>query len=472
MRRLPHPTPFGEYDLQGLLEQGRTSAIYIAKQQATNEMVALKILLPEFSQNKTIVTLFQQEMSLSQLPDHPNVVKTISSGIWNNYHYIVMELLSGESLKKILKKQPISLQRALDLIVQLCQAVSYLHEHGMVHGDIKPENLLVTSQGQLKLIDFGIADWAASSALQARPTTLKGTPLYMSPELIQGLSSPTPQSDIYAIGIVAYELLMSKITHGQVLLSLVPQGFQSILSKALQPDPNNRYTAVRELTVEIAKYIQSGKLKSDKHGTDYYIELYDQLETSRQSLIDLALLTPLNALHKPYGLTISAGIGLQGVFLGFNERERAFCFSVMPDIGLQGVLQSYQFYEQWKHHLIDSSTQLARFRYTQDRLHIDSLEWGHLFIQHNTHVQRLSVSIDIPLHAIDRIIYVGLSLIHFHEFPSTPQAPLALLIQEAVEKTVLLVPQQQTEALLQHIRLLGGGILESSPIVILSFPIH
>jgi serine/threonine protein kinase len=527
-------TIFGEYELLGLLERGRTSAIYIARthhevpqlsrpsslqahqESEGTEMVAIKILLPEFSRNQEVLALFQQEMALAKLPDHPNVVKTIKgstckSSAWGDVYYIVMELLSGESLKKTLERNPISLQRALDLLIQLCQAVSHLHEHGIVHGDIKPENVLITAQGQLKLIDFGIAEWAANSSGKHRPTTLKGTPLYMSPELLTSSSRPTAQSDIYAIGIVAYELLMSKITHGKVLLSLLPQGFQAILAKALQPNPDDRYRTVRDLMEALANYIRTDTFKRDKHGTDYYVELYDQLELARQALFDVVFFTPLRASNLTYGFTVSSGIGFQGIFLGMREfssnareqgtQQYAFCFSIMKDSGLKGVLESYQAYEHWRMAQYLSSKTVLLYPYSnvshenpllpqykttcfiypkkdhlkngskEEVVHIERFEWGHLFGQTSMVVQNLTAQTEISTKSFDRLIYIGLMLIPFQEFPSTPQAPFEILIQEAIYKTRDLSPQRQTEALLQHIRLLGGGILERSPIVILSLPL-
>jgi len=279
----PIPEKIGRYKIEGLLQRGGMSYLYLGIHPETFEPIIVKVLSPKFASQKEIVARFLNEARIIALTDHPNIIRLYDYGEWENGLYIALEFVRGTSLRTILAHQPFSLRKALEIILETAYALCHLHTHGVVHGDLKPENILITDDDHVKLIDFGIAKMLTDES--APGGTMVGTPVYMSPEAARGTAALTFASDIYSLGILAYELVLGKITHGRVILSLAPQGMQKILTRALQPNIEDRYPDIVDFIMDVANYMNSAEVEKDRQGSDYFFELYERLEKFHEATL-------------------------------------------------------------------------------------------------------------------------------------------------------------------------------------------
>lgn len=200
----------GPYALQSHLGAGGMGIVYRAVHRGLDAPRAVKILPFNLAQDELFVTRFQREARLAARLRHPHIVQVHDVGEADGIHYIAMELLEGRSLRElILREGPVPLPDALALLRQLAEALDFAHGAGVAHRDVKPGNAFVSRNGHLTLVDFGIARAAEESHLTGTGM-LVGTAEYMAPELVLGESSGMP-SDLYALGIVAYELLTGRV---------------------------------------------------------------------------------------------------------------------------------------------------------------------------------------------------------------------------------------------------------------------
>jgi len=331
------PQQIDKYKIEGLMTRGGMSLLYLATHPETQEAIIIKVLLPKYLSEHDVVERFLNEARVIALANHPNIIRLIGSGEWQNGLYIAMEFVKGSSLRKILQHQPYSLKRALDVLLQIAYAVSHLHSHGVVHGDLKPENILITEQGQVKVIDFGIAQLLTDRKKEA-PSRFVGTPVYMSPELGLDRHKFSFQSDIYALGIIAYELALGKISHGRLILSLAPRGLQKILHKALQPKPEDRYSDMCDFISDLSTYIKSETFQKDKHGSDYFLEIFEELEQLQGAILsDRAPSWP----DSETGIIYLQGLSLSGQYvdcLELGKGKRAIFMAECEKKGASGLV--------------------------------------------------------------------------------------------------------------------------------------
>ncbi len=276
------PAKIGPYPIESLLEKGGMSLLYLACHPETKEPITVKVLSPRYSQETEVVKRFLKEAEIIALADHPNIVKLYGQGTWEGGLYIAMEFVQGVSLKKVIQHRPMSLKRALELVLEISYALCHLHTHGVIHRDLKPENVLLTETGQVKVIDFGIAQLlseAAELAPEKRPRVI-GTPFYMSPEQRDHPDSVSFPSDIYSLGIIAYELILGRLSQGHLHLSLIPKGLQKILSKALQENVDARYQDIVEFISDITSYLGSPLLTKERKGGNFLGEITETLEAA------------------------------------------------------------------------------------------------------------------------------------------------------------------------------------------------
>lgn len=274
------PEKIGPYKIESLLETGGMSQVYLAAHPETKEPVTIKVLLPKFLSHQEVVQRFINEAEIISLADHPNIVKLYSQGQWENGLFIAMEFIQGASLRQFIQHNPLSLKRALEIILEISYALCHLHTHGVIHRDLKLENILMTENGQVKVIDFGIAQVLSDSPVvptNARPRII-GTPVYMSPEQRENPESVSYPSDIYSLGIIAYELVLGKLSHGHIHLSMMPKGMQKILTKALQPKPSERYQDIVDFIADISSYLNSTMIGKERKTGDQIGEVIEQLQ--------------------------------------------------------------------------------------------------------------------------------------------------------------------------------------------------
>jgi serine/threonine protein kinase len=231
--------------------------VFRAYDQRDGRCVVLKVPLPKWQSDALFEQVFEHEIQIAQRLSHPNLVSVLEAGRIDRRLYLAMEVVEGVTLEDILFHGPIRLSECLFLARQLTAALYYAHRQGLVHGDVKPANLMVTSRGFLKILDFGVA--AQTEALKNSSYTL-GTPPYMAPEVLrEGVA--TAFSDQYAVGVVLYECLTGRLPFGgyenaevafnQIhapipsLVSLrrgLPAAWELLVLKMLAKEPEKRFS--------------------------------------------------------------------------------------------------------------------------------------------------------------------------------------------------------------------------------------
>ncbi|MDP1880228.1 MAG: protein kinase [Parachlamydiaceae bacterium] len=280
------PKKIGPYQVEALLDKGGMSFLYLSTHPQTKDPITIKALFPQYLSNPEMVQRFLREAEIIALADHPNIVKLYGQGEWEGGFYIAMEFIQGISLRKYMLRNLISLKHALELVMEVSMALCHLHAHGIIHRDLKPENILVTDTGEVKVIDFGIAQMLTDHPINSQTKgRLIGTPIYMSPEQKNDPESTSYPSDIYSLGIITYELVLGKLSHGQIHLSLMPKGLQKILAKALQFEPLDRYQDIVDFMTDISIYLHSPALLKENKELDPLGDLSESLRHAQQSLV-------------------------------------------------------------------------------------------------------------------------------------------------------------------------------------------
>lgn len=283
----PLPEKIGNYRIEYLLEKGGMSILYLGTHPETQEPTIIKVLSPKFTSNPEIIKRFTNEAEIIAMTHHPNIVQLYGFGEWEGGLYIAMEFIQGISLRQYILQTPVSLSRALDIIIDVAFALCHLHAHGVIHRDLKPENILITENGTVKVIDFGIAHLLKENdkAQTTQRQQIIGTPVYMSPEQREDPSNVSYPTDIYALGIIAYELILGKLSLGQIHLSLMPKGIQKILQKALQPNLEDRYQDTVDFIADITAYRNSNALQKEKKPGDPVSEMAENLKQAQMTLV-------------------------------------------------------------------------------------------------------------------------------------------------------------------------------------------
>ncbi len=242
------------------------SLLYLGLHPETKEPITIKVLSPNYLRDKSAIDRFLREAKVIGLANHPNIVRLFGEGEWAGGLYIAMEFIQGISLRQFIVNNAMSLRRSLEVTLTVARALEHLHSHGVIHRDLKPENILVNEEGEVKVIDFGIAQMLrpeVSNDPLASSVRVMGTPVYMSPEQRQNPESVGFASDLYSLAIVAYELILGRLCHGTIHLSLMPRGLQPILTKALAPRMQNRYQKANEFIEAIEGYLASDAFEGD-----------------------------------------------------------------------------------------------------------------------------------------------------------------------------------------------------------------
>ena len=210
----------GRYQLNKLVGSGGMADVYVAHDSVLGRKVAIKVLNEELASNKKFSQRFKQEAKSASAMDHPNIVKVLdagettdtdSAGVKHTYAYLVMEYVDGLELSKLVARGPLKVPEAIRVTKELLSAIEFAHNKGIVHRDIKPDNILLTRAGKVKVLDFGIARAVAETFDDiATTTSILGTAAYFSPEQAQGQKVDI-RTDLYAIGIVLFEMLTGKV---------------------------------------------------------------------------------------------------------------------------------------------------------------------------------------------------------------------------------------------------------------------
>ena len=247
------------------LGEGGMGVVYKAEDTKLRRTVALKFLPPHASEQ---FERFLREAQAAASLNHPNIC-TIHE-IDDEHGFICMEFIAGSSVKDKIAARPLPLEEALDIAIQTCTGLQAAHEKEIVHRDIKPANLMLTPQGQVKIMDFGLAQINDRTRLTKAGTSL-GTPAYMSPEQAMG-QAVDRRSDLWSLGVVLYEMITGiRAFHGESSISTLssvlkeeakpisqtapstPSELQQIVSKAMRKDPDQRYQSMRDMHLALVE---------------------------------------------------------------------------------------------------------------------------------------------------------------------------------------------------------------------------
>jgi serine/threonine protein kinase len=223
------PPHIGPYKIDSLFNKGGMSILYLGIHPKNKKPLVVKVLSPKFIKNREVVDRFLKEAQIITLTNHPNIIKLYGQGKWEQGLYIAMEFVQGISLRQFIQQKSFSLKKALEIITQVAYALCHLHSHKIIHRDLKPENILITETGEIKVIDFGIAQLKGDSKTLTKNKKIIGTPSYMSPEQKENPENVSYNTDIFSLGIITYELILGKISNGVIQKELLPNGLKSII---------------------------------------------------------------------------------------------------------------------------------------------------------------------------------------------------------------------------------------------------
>jgi len=251
----------GNYVVTGKIGQGGIAEIYRGHQESLGRDVAIKILFTKLSNDPEIVRRFERESMVIARLNHPNIVHVIDKGIAGGRYYFVMEYVDGTSLREVIDSNSITTKTKLEMIAQSCKGLDYAHRNGVIHRDIKPANILVDKSGNPQIADFGIAQIIGPADFEMTSAdVIMGTLAYMSPEQKVSSTNIDQTTDIYAMGVIIYEILCGKKPLGRFKLPTeinneIDQAFDNIISKCLAQEPMDRYQTAVELKDAILEAI-------------------------------------------------------------------------------------------------------------------------------------------------------------------------------------------------------------------------
>ncbi len=262
-----------KFEVLGEIGRGGMGFVYLGIDRSLNRHVAIKVLPEMFNTGADMVARFQKEAHAMAMLDHPNLAPVYAFGREFNCYYLVMKYLEGDTVGALLEKRveqglppgfpPEEVRR---IVIEICKGLGHAHKRGLIHRDIKPNNIMISPEGQVTIMDFGIVKEQSTEERLTRAGLVFGTPEYLAPEQAQGLSPPGPITDLYSLGIVAYEMLTGEppfqgespfaivFKHIQEmpepLVGRVPgvtESLQAAIFKAIEKDPNARYQNAAEM---------------------------------------------------------------------------------------------------------------------------------------------------------------------------------------------------------------------------------
>jgi len=259
----------GRYEILQLIGRGGMGAVYKAHDTELDRIIALKLIRPELATNPDVLRRFKQELILARQVTHKNVIRIFDLGQSDGIKFITMDFVEGQDLRSLLlEKGKLAPEQVARIMLQICRALEAAHAEGVIHRDLKPQNIMLDASGRVYVMDFGIARSACFSGM-TQTGALIGTPEYMSPEQGRG-EKLTERSDIFSLGIIFYELLTGKSPYHSdtpfatlwkrmtqkapppvVADPALPQALSDIVAKALEIEPKNRFASAQEMAQQL-----------------------------------------------------------------------------------------------------------------------------------------------------------------------------------------------------------------------------
>ena len=267
----------GRYELRRRIAQGGTAEVYLAYDRRVRRQVAVKVL---YGRDEPFVRRFEREALAVGALSHNHILPLYDFGEQSPWYYLVMPYVDGCTLRDYLfRHKQLMLEEAASFLSQIASALQYAHDHGVVHRDVKPSNILLRQDGYAYLVDFGLAKAMQGAEVLTSAGAMVGTPEYMAPEQSNGLSDY--RSDIYSLGIILYQMLTGQLPflaespvavslkhiqstppRPRTLNSSIPQSIEDVILKAMAKDPNERYQAAKELSAAFWKALQQEMFKA------------------------------------------------------------------------------------------------------------------------------------------------------------------------------------------------------------------
>ena len=262
----------GRYEIISLIGIGGMSNVYKAVDTKTGQTVAVKFMKPELFENEELVRRFKNESKAISLLNHPNIIKVLDVSITPTEKYIVVEYIDGITLKEYIENRKILTVRETVRFTQtILDAIGYAHQNGIIHRDMKPQNVMLLRDGTIRIMDFGIARLSTANQHTVTDKAI-GSVHYISPEQVKGKESDA-RSDIYSIGIMMYEMLTGvlpftgdsavNVAMKQVnetaklpsrIVDAVPEGLEQIVMKAMEKNPADRYQSADEMIADLKRF--------------------------------------------------------------------------------------------------------------------------------------------------------------------------------------------------------------------------
>jgi hypothetical protein len=265
----------GDYEIVSILGAGGMGKVFKVRNVISDRIEAMKVLLPDLEHEPELADRFMREIKVQASLQHPNIATLHTALRVDNQLLMLMELVEGVTLDQRLQQGPIPLANGVDYIAQVLNALGYAHEHGVIHRDIKPANMMLTANGTVKLMDFGIAKAATDRRLTITGTTM-GSLYYMSPEQIKGMATTDARSDLYSVGVSLYEITTGKkpfdgdsqfaimAAHLEktpvppvTLDDKLPQDLNDVILMAIAKEPDQRFQTAKAFGAALGSVRQS-----------------------------------------------------------------------------------------------------------------------------------------------------------------------------------------------------------------------
>ena len=378
VEKVPRPAKtlanFGDYELLEEIGRGGQGVVYRARQKSLNRTVALKVIGLGHWATQAHLKRFRLEAEAAASLEHPGIVPIHEVGERDGSCYFSMKFVEGGQLDAVAKREPMPIRRAVELIAKLARTVHYAHEHGILHRDIKPGNILLDQEGEPHLTDFGLARLVETESTVTRTLEALGTPSYMAPEQAIGNNAQlTAATDVYGLGAVFYQLLTGHPPFAggttyetiRLLLDTEPRqprlwnpksdrDLSTICLKCLEKDPKRRYSSALALAEDLERWLKHEPIRAHRTGVFTHARKW-----VRRNLSVAAMAAMLLALAVPLGVMIWKSDGLFRASQ-FNPPEKSI--AILPFVDLSQAKDQEYFCEGISEEILDGLARVEGLR--------------------------------------------------------------------------------------------------------------